>query len=94
VEFGVIPSISRPFCGDCARARLSSDGRLYTCLFADTGPSLRDRLRAGATDDDLLTFLAGHWRQREDRYSEIRAERLRAGLQPAAERVEMFRIGG
>jgi len=94
VEFGVIPSISRPFCGDCARARLSSDGRLYTCLFADTGPSLRDRLRAGATDDELLAFLAGHWRQREDRYSEIRAERLRAGLQPAAERVEMFRIGG
>ena len=94
VEFGVIPSISRPFCGDCARARLSSDGRLYTCLFADTGPSLRDRLRAGVTDDGLLAFLAGHWRQREDRYSEIRAERLRAGLQPAAERVEMFRIGG
>jgi len=93
-EFGVISSISRPFCGDCARARLSSDGRLYTCLFADTGPSLRDRLRAGATDDELLAFLAGHWRQREDRYSEIRAERLRAGLQPAAERVEMFRIGG
>ncbi len=94
VEFGVIPSISRPFCGDCARARLSSDGRLYTCLFADTGPSLRDRLRAGATDDELLAFLAAHWGQREDRYSEIRAERLRAGLQPAAERVEMFRIGG
>ena len=94
VEFGVIPSISRPFCGDCARARLSSDGRLYTCLFADTGPSLRDRLRAGATDDELLAFLAAHWRQREDRYSEIRAERLRAGLQPAPQRVEMFRIGG
>ena len=94
VEFGVISSISRPFCGDCARARLSSDGRLYTCLFADTGPSIRDRLRAGATDEELLAFLAGHWGQREDRYSEIRAERLRAGLQPAPERVEMFRIGG
>ncbi len=94
VEFGVISSISRPFCGDCARARLSSDGRLYTCLFADTGPSIRDRLRAGVTDEELLAFLAEHWGQREDQYSEIRAERLRAGLQPAPERVEMFRIGG
>ena len=94
VEFGVISSISRPFCGDCARARLSSDGRLYTCLFADTGPSIRDRLRSGVTDEELLAFLAGHWRQREDRYSEVRAERVRAGLQPAPERVEMFRIGG
>ncbi len=94
LEFGVIASISRPFCGDCARARLSSDGRLYTCLFADTGPSLRDRLRAGASDDELHRFLVGHWRDREDRYSEVRAERLRAGLAPATERVEMFRIGG
>ncbi len=94
VEFGVIASISRPFCGDCARARLSSDGRLYTCLFADTGPSLRDRLRAGADDDDLLAFLADHWRKRQDRYSEIRAERLHAGHPPPPERVEMFRIGG
>ncbi len=94
VEFGIISSISRPFCGACARARLSSDGRLYTCLFADSGPSLRDRLRAGASDADLLAFLAGHWRRREDRYSEARAERLRVGPRPAAERVEMFRIGG
>jgi len=94
VEFGVISSISSPFCGDCARARLSSDGRLYTCLFADTGPSLRDRLRSGASDDELLAFLARHWSRRADRYSEIRAARLRAGLPPAVERVEMFRIGG
>ena len=94
VEFGVISSISRPFCGACARARLSSDGRLYTCLFADSGPSLRDRLRSGATDQEVLAFLVQHWRRREDRYSEIRAERLQAGLQPSFERVEMFRIGG
>lgn len=94
VEFGVISSITRPFCGDCSRARLSSDGRLYTCLFADTGPSLRDRLRAGASDKELFAFLEQHWHERRDRYSEVRAERLRAGLQPAAERVEMFRIGG
>jgi hypothetical protein len=51
-------------------------------------------MRAGATDEELLAFLAGHWREREDRYSEVRAERLRAGLQPVPERVEMFRIGG
>ena len=94
VEFGVISSITKPFCSDCARARLSADGRLYTCLFAGDGPSLRDRLRAGATDDELLAFLASHWRQREDRYSEVRAARLRAGLPPQAERVEMYRIGG
>jgi cyclic pyranopterin phosphate synthase len=89
-EIGVIASVTAPFCGDCTRLRLSADGKLYTCLFASNGHDLRPVLRdANATDDDLRTFVAGVWHERDDRYSEQRAFvplRLR--------RVEMSFIGG
>jgi GTP 3',8-cyclase len=91
-EVGFISSVSQPFCGDCSRARLSSDGVLYTCLFATQGASLRDALRGGASDDALAELIRGIWTRRADRYSE-----LRASLPPEAHaerKVEMFYIGG
>jgi cyclic pyranopterin phosphate synthase len=91
-EIGFISSVSQPFCGDCSRARLSSDGSMYTCLFATHGHSLREPLRAGASDDDLVAMIAALWAKRVDRYSELRAE-LRAKV-AADQKVEMFYIGG
>jgi cyclic pyranopterin phosphate synthase len=91
-EVGFISSVSQPFCGDCSRARLSSDGVMYTCLFAAQGLSLRDALRGGASDDVLLEIIRALWLKRVDRYSE-----LRASLTPEAHeqrKVEMFYIGG
>jgi cyclic pyranopterin phosphate synthase len=90
-EIGVIASVTRPFCGDCSRGRLSADGRLLTCLFADSGFSLREPLRAGASDAELAAAMAGVWRQRNDRYSELRAAQPQAR---AKRRLEMFQIGG
>jgi GTP 3',8-cyclase len=92
VEFGVITSISQPFCRDCSRARLSADGCLFTCLFATTGFDLVKTMRARNLDDaQLFDLIADLWRGREDRYSELRAalhdERERA-------KVEMSFIGG
>jgi GTP 3',8-cyclase len=91
-EIGFISSVSQPFCGDCSRARLSSDGKLYTCLFATHGLSLRDALRGGASDEQLLELIRGIWLKRADRYSEQRAQ-LRAA-QTEERKVEMFYIGG
>ena len=71
------------------RARLSADGKLYTCLFAANGTDLRTPLRAGASDAELIGLLQNVWRSRADRYSELRAE-----LRARRERVEMYRIGG
>ncbi len=88
-EIGFISSVSQPFCGDCTRARLSADGKLYTCLFAQTGYDLRGPLRAGASNVEIEQLIAARWSQRDDRYSERRAE-LRAGN----EKVEMYTIGG
>ena len=90
-EVGFISSVSQPFCGDCSRARISSDGSLYTCLFATQGTDLRGPLRAGATDDELYELIRGVWTGRRDRYSE-----LRASMRGAAElhKVEMNYIGG
>ena len=90
-EIGFISSVSAPFCGDCTRARLSADGKLYTCLFASDGYDLRALLRDGADDAALAAAIAGCWRTRDDRYSERRAELRAAG---AEARVEMFAIGG
>jgi cyclic pyranopterin phosphate synthase len=91
-EVGFISSVSQPFCGDCSRARLSSDGVIYTCLFATHGTSLRDALRSGASDEQLLETIRNTWLARTDRYSEQRAI-LRK--EHAEERkVEMFYIGG
>jgi GTP 3',8-cyclase len=91
-EVGFISSVSQPFCGDCTRARLSSDGVLYTCLFATHGTSLRDALRGGASDDQLLELIRGVWQKRSDRYSEQRALLRRAAHEER--KVEMFYIGG
>ncbi len=89
-EVGFISSVSQPFCGECSRARLSSDGSLFTCLFANQGHDLRGPLRAGATDDELTRLIRAIWEQREDRYSELRAPlRARGG-----DKVEMYFIGG
>ncbi|MGB0134857.1 GTP 3',8-cyclase MoaA [Dokdonella sp.] len=89
-EIGFISSVSEPFCGDCTRARLSADGRLYTCLFADNGHDLLGPMRAGANDAELATLIGAIWSARDDRYSEIRGV---AGS-PSRERVEMYEIGG
>jgi cyclic pyranopterin phosphate synthase len=86
-EVGFISSVSMPFCGGCNRARLSAEGRLFTCLFASTGRDLREWLRDG--DAELAARLRALWSRRADRYSELRAEREAAGG-----RVEMFRMGG
>lgn len=88
-EIGFISSVSEPFCGDCHRARVSAEGTLYTCLFADRGMDLREPLRAGASDADLVGLLQNVWRNRADRYSELRGEKI-----TRAERVEMYRMGG
>ena len=90
-EIGFISSVTQPFCGDCTRARLSSDGVFYTCLFAASGTDLRDSLRAGATNAELLELIRGSWRRRDDRYSELR--RIPATAQPLR-KIEMYYIGG
>ena len=89
-EIGFISSVSEPFCGDCSRARLSADGRLYTCLFARAGHDLRGPMRAGASDDDLAGLIRAVWESRDDRYSELRSESRAADRS----RVEMYEIGG
>jgi GTP 3',8-cyclase len=89
-EIGVISSVSAPFCGGCTRARLSSEGTLYTCLFATQGTDLRGLLRQGASDDMLRKTLRDTWLRRTDRYSEERAEQRRH----ARRKIEMHYIGG
>jgi cyclic pyranopterin phosphate synthase len=91
-EVGFISSVTQPFCGDCSRARLSSDGVVYTCLFATHGTNLRDAMRAGESDDELLNLIRDTWLKRTDRYSEQRAT-LRHE-QGEERKVEMFYIGG
>jgi cyclic pyranopterin phosphate synthase len=88
-EIGVIASVTQPFCRDCTRARVSSEGLLYTCLFATNGHDLRALLRSGKADDEIAAFLRGVWHVRADRYSELRSAGT-AGLP----RVEMSHIGG
>ena len=82
-----------PFCRDCTRARLSADGKLYTCLFAVDGRDVRAVLRDGSTDEQLLDMLADTWRARDDRYSELRALSTREP-RPDLPKVEMFAMGG
>jgi cyclic pyranopterin phosphate synthase len=91
-EVGFISSVTEPFCRDCTRARLSSDGKLFTCLFASRGLDLRTPLRAGASDDELLSLICETWRNRADRYSELRAELRHEGRE--YKRIEMYYIGG
>lgn len=90
-EIGLISSVSQPFCGDCSRARLSAEGKLFTCLFASAGHALRDELRAGASDAGLYDYLAGIWQKRSDRYSQARSQQT----QPInTQKIEMSYIGG
>ena len=97
-EMGVIASVTAPFCGDCTRARLATDGKLYTCLFGTEGTDLMGPMRDGATDAELTAIIDGVWNRREDRYSELRASLRRAlsvtAKDGAPRKVEMFKIGG
>lgn len=95
-EIGVISSVSNPFCGGCNRLRLSADGKLYTCLFAQRGTDLRELLRSGADDDAIAERMTTTWRARRDRYSEARSAFSQAGTdaESQGERVEMYHIGG
>jgi cyclic pyranopterin phosphate synthase len=88
-EIGVIASVTQAFCRTCTRLRLSTEGQLYTCLFATTGHDLRARLRGGASDDELRMEVSGIWSKRADRYSEIRASQT-----PRLQKIEMSYIGG
>jgi cyclic pyranopterin phosphate synthase len=88
-EIGVIASVTQPFCGSCTRARISAEGKLFTCLFAVRGTDLRELLRDGASDDELRARLGAVWSRRSDRYSEVRSEQT-TGLP----KIEMSYIGG
>lgn len=88
-EVGIIASVSQPFCGDCSRARLSADGKLYTCLFAIGGADLRHLVRSGADDASMRAAIAAVWQQRSDRYSELRSAHTKD-----LPKVEMSYIGG
>jgi cyclic pyranopterin phosphate synthase len=88
-EIGVIASVTQAFCRDCTRIRLSTEGKLYTCLFATTGFDLRALLRGGASDDEIREAVAQLWTKRGDRYSEIRT-----GNTAKLEKIEMSYIGG
>jgi cyclic pyranopterin phosphate synthase len=91
-EVGFIPSITQPFCRSCTRARLSTDGKVYTCLFATGGTDLKSYLRTNASDDEILNAIKSIWQSRDDRYSELRSQ-----IPPQSHhlpKVEMFQIGG
>jgi cyclic pyranopterin phosphate synthase len=91
-EVGFISSVTQPFCGACSRARLSSEGKFYTCLFATSGLDLRAALRAGAGDEEILHMIRTTWLGRSDRYSELRDELRNA--RPTPQKIEMYYIGG
>jgi cyclic pyranopterin phosphate synthase len=91
-EVGFISSVTQPFCGACSRARLSSEGKFYTCLFATQGLDLRAPLRDGASDPELLSLIRDTWLKRTDRYSELREEVRRR--EPGSRKIEMYYIGG
>lgn len=88
-EIGFINSVTEPFCGSCTRARLSSDGKLFTCLFAASGVDLRESLRSDIDDEELADIVSAVWLKRADRYSELRARNSAPG-----DKVEMYYIGG
>jgi len=88
-EIGVIASVTQPFCGACTRARLSAEGKLYTCLFANAGFDMRELVRSGASDEALSAAIGSVWGRRDDRYSEVRS-----GNTPSRPRIEMSYIGG
>ena len=89
-ELGVISSITQPFCTDCTRIRLSTEGRIYPCLFSSEGFDLRALLRSGQTDQQITEAIAAYWRNRSNRYSELRKQ----GMQETGQKIEMYYIGG
>lgn len=93
-EVGVISSVTQPFCATCTRARLSSEGRLYTCLFATDGHDLRSLLRSGRSDEEVAEVVRGIWSRRGDRYSEIRSSLTEMPERRQLHKVEMSHIGG
>lgn len=92
-EIGVISSVTQAFCQDCSRARLSTEGKLYTCLFASGGHDLRALMRNGHTDQEISSAIASLWRGRTDRYSQLRSANT-APAAPSLNKVEMSYIGG
>ena len=92
-EIGIISSVSQPFCGDCTRARLSTDGKLITCLFATQGVDLKAPIRAGSDDEELISIIRSTWGQRSDRYSELRSQNTDLDKLNKP-KVEMYYIGG
>lgn len=88
-EIGFISSVTQPFCSGCTRARLSPEGKLFTCLFGSDGFDLKESLRSGATDDEITVLITGVWSKRTDRYSELRATEG-----APTRKIEMYQIGG
>lgn len=88
-EIGVISSVTEPFCGSCHRARLTAEGKIYTCLFATSGFDLREHIRNGADIDELAGIIHELWRSRTDRYSELRSKQS-----VATPKIEMSYVGG
>ena len=93
-EIGVISSVTQSFCSTCSRARVSTDGKLFTCLFATEGHDLRALLRGGATDDELSAVMASIWRERTDRYSDLRSAKTSELRASGKKKIEMSYIGG
>lgn len=93
-EIGVISSVTQSFCHSCSRARVSTDGKLFTCLFATDGHDLRALMRGGCTDEQLSTVMAHIWRERTDRYSELRSSKTRELRASGKKKIEMSYIGG
>ncbi|MFP6892207.1 MAG: GTP 3',8-cyclase MoaA, partial [Opitutales bacterium] len=88
-EIGLISSITKPFCRDCSRARVSADGHVFTCLFGTNGFDIKSHMRKGLDDDDLIGVISKIWTQRKDKYSEDRSL-----LRDTLDKVEMHHIGG
>ncbi|HMF01579.1 MAG TPA: GTP 3',8-cyclase MoaA [Terriglobia bacterium] len=95
-EIGIIGSVTEPFCSSCTRVRLTADGKLVTCLFAESGFDLKSLIRAGASDDEICTQVAKIWSGRTDRYSDIRWQQVRSGTYEARDhkKIEMITLGG
>lgn len=92
-EIGVISSVTAPFCGTCTRVRISTEGKLFTCLFAESGHDLRGMMRSGCTDAELEKTMGGIWRRRDDHYSEVRSS-MTEQLRRSSKHIEMSYIGG
>jgi GTP 3',8-cyclase len=95
-EIGIIGSVTEPFCSSCTRVRLTADGKLVTCLFAESGFDLKSFIRSGASDDEIRSQVARIWTGRTDRYSDIRWQQVRSGTYAARDhkKIEMITLGG